>query len=614
MIKYKHLGLIGSGLATSLIALTANLAGGSSGTAAVPQEDLVGWSACTISTAKAAFRDQADVRVTAVRLFNRAEKIPVRGSSTAPIATHALCMVKLLIGPGNPGPAGAPSTLDGISVEVWLPEPSRWNGRIHNVGGGGFMGPATIRAPDQVYSGGGISPYEVADEEGAVSAVTDTGHVGGDDPFASMMNGAFLMLPDGGINRRGWQDFAQRSTHEMTVATKTLTRAFYGRAQEHAYFDGCSTGGRQAHKEAQVFPEDYDGILAGAPAIHWSRFISAELYPQIRMQRELGGPISLAKLERASAAAVSACDTDLTGKHAGFISDPGKCGYDPSNDRGLLCRADGGTGDGSTCMTKREAAVLNGIWYGQTRDGSVPDPITDAGWSEQLGGQRMWFGPLRGTQLQALAGSENGSATVFPIAAQQVAFNLGNPAIANVGFRNAKADGAEGWKRLGYADLARSEQQGRILQGAFSDIDTDNPDLSRFRARGGRMIVYHGMADQLIPIQGTTRYWNALGKRAGGPEAVRGFYRYYQIPGMGHCEGVGSVNGTKGESPPADPPLPSKGQLYQALVAWVETRSEPTSLVLHNATATLTRPLCEFPRKLRYRGGDPSIASSFVCR
>ncbi len=125
------------------------------------------------------------------------------------------------------------------------------------------------------------------------------------------------------------EDFAYRSLHEMTVKAKALIEVFYGRAPQYSYWNGCSTGGRQGLMEAQRFPDDYDGILAGAPAINWDRFIPAELWPQVVMQQDLGGPIETCKLELATQAAVAHCD-NLDGVMDGVINDPRRCDFDPA--------------------------------------------------------------------------------------------------------------------------------------------------------------------------------------------------------------------------------------------------------------------------------------------
>lgn len=556
------------------------------------------------------------VKVVATRTFHKGQPLSLQPQASAPRVERDLCMVKLQVGPGTPGPSGAPSTQAGIGIELWLPAPQAWNGRIHNVGGGGFMGAPSITATDQLAQGfSGIAPVsQIANAEGAVSAVTDTGHTTpGQAPPA--LNGSFLMLPSGAVNTVQWADFSERGIHETTVLTKRLTAAFYGAPARHAYFEGCSTGGRQAHKYAQSFPQDYDGILAGAPAINWTRFITAELYPQVAMQQDGGGPISPAQLNHVSAAAISACDTMLNGQHLGYIADPATCRYNPAKDKTVLCTSSGGTDTSGACVSLAQARTVNKIWFGQTRDGSVPDPARTTGYGAGLADQQLWFGVTRGTSLpRGLANSRDGVALPFPIAANQVALNLHDASLATANFTNATGNGQDNWKKLTYADLARAYDQGIAQQQAFARINTDNPDLSAFRDRGGKMMVYHGTSDNVIPLSGTLHYFDALVRHEGGLSQADQFYRLYTVPAMGHCEGVGSADGIPGVSPAAAPPLPVKGQLYQQLVSWVEHQQPPGRIMLANTDKTVEHPLCKFPSMLHYKGGNVNAGASYDCR
>lgn len=190
------------------------------------------------------------------------------------IASVDLCVVKVNVGPGNPGPADAPSTSAGIGIEVWLPAANEWNQRLHVIGGGGFAGDPKVSSLNQI---GGDLALATANGEHSISAVTDTGHVSALGPMA-MGDGSFGMNPDGTLNQTLWRDFASRSIHEMVIVTKRLASAYYGHAPKYSYWDGCSTGGRQGLKEAQDYPDDFDGILAGAAANNWTKFITAELY------------------------------------------------------------------------------------------------------------------------------------------------------------------------------------------------------------------------------------------------------------------------------------------------------------------------------------------------
>lgn len=235
-------------------------------------------------TMKARFAPDANTTVIAVKAFKAGDPLVLAASaatSATPVAGSDLCLVKLNVGPGNAGPAGAPSTSAGIGMEIWLPTPSNWNHRIHNLGGGGWQGGA-YDDPTQIASAGGVpGAATIAAAEGAVVGTTDTGH--------AVTNGSFAMNPDGTINTTLWGDFAQRSLHELALKTKALVAAYYATPQKYAYWDGCSTGGRQGYNEVQNNPSDYDGYLNGAPAFNWSKFITNELYPQVVAQNDLGG-------------------------------------------------------------------------------------------------------------------------------------------------------------------------------------------------------------------------------------------------------------------------------------------------------------------------------------
>ncbi|MGH8777953.1 tannase/feruloyl esterase family alpha/beta hydrolase [Paraburkholderia sp.] len=568
---------------------------------------------------KTAFKPDANTTVTLVRSFSKGADINLNGTPSGVKAPNDLCVVKLNVGPGNPGPASAPSTSAGIGIEIWMPSPANWNNRIHVLGGGGFVGDPTISSLTQV-SGitpiGTAAPVQVAGMEGAVSAVTDTGHVG------SALDGAFAMNPDGSINTTLWTDFASRGIHEMAVETKALAAAYYAKSAKYSYWDGCSTGGRQGNEEAQTNPSDFDGILAGDAAINWTSFITSELYPQIVMQRDLGAvPLTGAQLDGVSAAAVSACDTTLTGQHDGFISDPASCKYDPTQDKAVLCPSSGGANTTSACVSTAQAEAINKMWYGQTVDGSVPSPSQGNGYTSQLQTNQLWFGITRGTQMSTLsalgvpglAGSTNGTPVPFAIATSQIALELQNSALATPDFINATSNGKNGWMSLSYAEMAHASAQGVALQSMFGNIDTDNPDLTGFKARNGKLLAYHGMADQLITIQGMTNYYEKVAAGMGGIPTIQSFYRYFQIPGMGHCSGAGSVNGVAGTSPAANPPLPAQGQLYSTLVNWVENDVPPDKIVVQNSDSSISRPLCMYPSKLTYNGGNTGSASSYTC-
>jgi hypothetical protein len=567
-------------------------------------------------TLKTAFKPNADTTVTFVKAFSKGETLALADTPAMPppaVAENDVCMVKLNVGPGNPGPAGAPSTSAGIGIEVWLPTSANWNGRVHVLGGGGWSGGTAISSLTAV---GAPEAAGVAAAEGAVSAQTDTGH--------TVTNGSFAIKPDGSINTALWRDFSERAIHEMAVVAKALATGFYQEAPEYSYWEGCSTGGRQGLKEAQVHPEDFDGIVSLAPAINWTKFITAELYPQIVIQRDLGGvPLTTEQVQLVSSAVVSACDGSVTGEHDGYISDHAACRYDAVGDLTILCAADGGSNTTTNCLSRAQATAVNKIWYGQTRDGSVASPASDNGFAARAASSQLWFGVTRGSAIGAdlmtggsfgLASSRGGVPSPFPIATDQVALNLQNPAIATPMFANGDNVGADGWKSLTYADLARAWEQGVALQSEFANINTDNPDLSGFRARGGKLLMAHGMADQLIPPQGTLNYYTEVTSRMGGLAETQEFFRYFEIPGMAHCRGNGSAPGVEGVSPAPDPPMPAPRQLYQELTEWVENDQAPETIVVSSAGDTSSRPLCLYPTKLTRTGDDLKSAASYACR
>jgi feruloyl esterase len=408
----------------------------------------------------------------------------------------------------------------------------------------------------------------------------------------------------------------------MAVKTKEITKAYYGKAAKYVYWDGFSTGGRQGHKLAQLHPDDFDGILAGAPAFNWTRFITNELYPQIVYQRDLlGVPLTAGQLNALGNAAINACDV-VNGQHMGYIPDPSKCRYDPTHDASVLCAPDG-TGTAPNCVTPLQAQAMNKLWYGQTRDGSAPSPSLDNSWSLHVGrGNHLWYGLTRGSSFGGLGGSNAGVPAPFTISTDLVALELQNPTLATPSFINATGNGANGWRNLSYAQLANAYDQGLVLQPSFAHINTDDANLRPFRRSGGKMIMYHGLADVLIMPQGSVKYYERVIRELDGLDEVQKFYRFFLVPGMAH----GFSNGTT--NPTANPPLPGfagadgvadgTSQLYDALTAWVERGIAPSRIDISTVATTTfpvvkSRPICAYPKKAKWVSGDVNVASSYVC-
>lgn len=551
----------------------------------------------------------AGTKVLLVKSFKKGDALIVSAKSSgsspsavegienvpAPVAKVDLCLVKLLIGPGNPGPALAPSTSVGIGIEVLLPAHNNWNERIRAYGNSGWSG--TPQASTTVVASDDL--HVAAAAKGFVVATSDNGHVG------SPIDSSFAMKPDGSINETGWQDFSERSLHELAVKTKILTKLYYGRSHQFAYWDGFSTGGRQALKLAQKFPDDFDGILAGAPAINWSKYHTAGLYARISMQQDLGRLITPEKLTAATNAAIKACG----GADLGFLIDPLACRYDPERDTGILCK-DTVTDPAAnkTCLTSAEAKIINKAWYGQTVDGSVPSPASDNGNTDILQGKRLWFGWTRDTDLKA---TPVGGAPGIILAADQTALELQRPELGSEQLKNAKGNGANLWlKKLDYAGLANAQSQGVKLQKQFSNINTDNPDLSKFVTSGGKLLMYHGLSDEYIPVQGSINYYKSVVAQMGSAKAVTKFLRFYLIPGFTH-------SGRSEGKPSVPVPQPSSGrdEMFTTLQNWVERGQKPAEIQVRSSNRTVSLPLCAYPLKITYSGsGSVKSAESYSCR
>jgi hypothetical protein len=448
-------------------------------------------------------------------------------------------------------PAGNP-----IHIAVWLP--AKWNGRFQGIGGGGYScGISYADTPGAV-----TSSLQEAVEGGYAGASTDCGV-----PSADELTGSWALKANGQLDWPLITDFASAGIHDMTVAGKAVTAAFYPGKVRDSYFYGCSTGGREGLMEAQRYPADYNGIVSGAPAINWTRFIPAEIWPALVMN-QMHDALPTCKEDAFTAAVVKACDA-RDGVTDGIISDPGDCHWN----------ADQLIGVNTPCgtITATDAAVMNKIWQG---------PVTTSG-------RPLWYGLERGASLAGLAATTTTNGVTTP-----------SPFPITVGWlgtwlqRNPNWD----WTTLTYAQFDKLFVQS--VREFSSTIATDDPDLGAFRDHGGKILIWHGLADQLIFPQGTIQYYQRVQRAMGGPARTDSFARLFLAPGAQHC---GSAVGPA----PADP--------LAAMVKWVEHGQAPHSIlatVTDPATGavTLSRPLCAYPLVARYTGqGSTSQAQNFIC-
>jgi feruloyl esterase len=426
----------------------------------------------------------------------------------------------------------------GDRIRIWIGLPAGdWNGRFQGVGGGGF-------------SGGGANSIAGPASQGYAVGSTDTGHEGG--------SGSFALDANGRLNWLLIRDNAYLGIHEMTLAGKRLAEAYYGKPPAHAYFNGCSTGGRQGLSEAQRYPADYDGILSGAPAFNWTRLHVEQLWGNVIMQ-ELGNFVPACKFAAATAAAVAACDA-ADGVKDGVLENPRACTFDP---KALVGTSSPDCGE----FTAADAEVVRRIWQGpRRRDGSF-----------------LWYGLQRGGDFAGLSTAHRPS----PITLDWWRFFL---------TQNPQWD----WTVLTPALYEQYWDQS--LEEFSAVLATDNPDLGAFRDRGGKLVLWHGWSDQLIYPEGTIDYYQRVQKQMGGAENTAKFARLFLAPGVGHCGGG---------------PGPAPSGQFEALVRWVEEGRAPETLdaVRRDAGKVVrTRPLCQFPLVAKYKGaGSTDDASNFQC-
>ena len=437
----------------------------------------------------------------------------------AVVATPAYCRVKLVLKP----------TADSkINAELWLPN-ENWNGRFMAVGNGGFGG--SIQ---------GIGEMQTAVRLGYATAGGDTGH----DEATEGPGGMFALGHPEKI-----VDFAYRAVHEMTATSKKIIDRYYGTAPQFSYFKGCSTGGRQAVMAAQRYPDDFDGIIAGALANRHIQMHTSGVARSIEMTRHPEANISPAKAQMVSKAVMEACDT----MKEGFLNNPRTCSYDFSR---LACKG----ADSDACLTPPQLKTVQ-AYYGGTKNSK---------------GELIFSGQALGNPLPPLRGIQPGAQP-----------GGGFDTVRIWAFQDANYD----WNRF---DLDRDMP---IINSKVGFVDAVDPDLSKFKARGGKLLLYAGWGDTTITPENTVLYYESVLNKMKGNQ--RDFVQLFMVPGMAHCRG--------GDGP-------NTFDTIGTMEAWREKNVTPTQMMGFNPQSSLSRPICSYPQAPKYNGsGNVKDASNWSC-
>jgi len=428
-----------------------------------------------------------------------------------------------------------PSPDSEIKIEVWMPV-ENWNGKFQAVGNGGFAGSIEYAAMAQAL------------ERGYATSSTDGGHVG------ESSDGSFALgHPEKVV------DLGYRAVHEMTVTAKALIAAFYGNAPKFSYWRGCSQGGRQGLREAQQYPVDYDGIIAGAAAANQPNHYSGSLWVASATLKDPASFIPREKYPLINKAVLAACDAK-DGVTDGVLEDPRRCDFDPKS---LVCTS----AAGESCLTLEQAIAARQIYA------PAKNPRT---------GEEIWPGLMRGSEL-GWAAQAGGPAPI----------RLAIDFFRYLVFENTNWD----WRTF---DFDRDVVTATAKVGPI--VSTMDPDLEAFRSRGGKLLMYHGWNDQAIAPENSVKYYTSVVDRFGKERADQ-FVRLFMAPGVEHCRG--------GPGPDTFDPL-------TALDAWVVSGVAPNSITASrvlNGKVVRTRPLCPYPQVAMYRGtGSTDEAASFECR
>lgn len=395
--------------------------------------------------------------------------------------------------------------------------------------------------------------------KGFVAIATDSGHASGQ--AAATDPSSWAVIRPGNLNLPLIENFASRTLGELSTIAKHAVKDYFGTEPSYSYFTGCSGGGRQGLELAQTFPEAFDGILAAAPALYFDTFLVSGYWPTLLMN-QLGVFPPSCEIEAFTKAAIEECDK-LDGLEDGIISSPAHCEFDAHDLIGKNFTCD----DGERTFSEAGARIVEAVWNGFHSD------------------EISWPGVEIGADLTE-------SLIVTECAEGDMQCELGSlwtGMLANFVLADPEFDPST---------LSTDEFSGLIARSAAmwrSSLGAANPQLYRFQKAGGKLITWHGMADTTIPPQGSVSYYNEVLEHNTN---VSDWFRHYEVPGAGHCSG-------------GPGPLPNVA--LEQLMAWVENGTAPDTLEASSAATGLQRPLCPYPSRQVYLGGNANSSTSFAC-
>ena len=486
-----------------------------------------------------------------------------------------------------------------IRIEVWIPLGKTWNGKYLQRDCGGFCGELNYSA------------LAFAVRRGYASAVTDDGHqkAGG---YLSFATGQFALgHPQKVI------DFGYRALKETTNDAKRVIAAYRRGGPKYSYFMGCSNGGREALMEAQRYPDDFNGIIVGAPASNWTREMAGGLWNEQALLDKPASYIPLAKLPLLSRAVLAQCRKHDTGAPGDdFLTDPVNCHFNP----GAIQCAAGQNPD--TCLTHSEVKAVEAIYSGP-RDPKSGKQIA-AGFIPTGNEAMTWpmfvVGSSREADLKAGSVTPNWL-SIKGHTAGALQFFFGSQYFADFVYQDPKS--------FDFRTVDLREAVERAEEGPGKVIDATNPDLRPFKAHGGKLIQYDGWADPILTAWTSVNYYNRVNAFMYGEspsrspasyKAIQSFYRLFMVPGMSHCGAGAGPNAFGNDSKP--PALDPQHDVLTALDRWVTHGVAPKEFIgthyIDNDPEKgiqFQRPLCRYPEVAHYDGdGNPADASSFTCR